>query len=116
VVSRIGNVTARHLSSGRQPNSAALNRGRHLCSAGRPSRLALAHILVEYLFQCAVMTVSMDFSCINLCVSPIHVTVCVMTVKINGRDFHQLDFKACFSESVAIKDRTILGLDANATN
>jgi len=32
--------------SGRQPNFAALNRGRHLCSAGRPSRWALAHILV----------------------------------------------------------------------
>ena len=31
-------------SSGCQPNSAALNRGRHLYSAGRPSRLALAHI------------------------------------------------------------------------
>ena len=29
-----------------QPNFAALNRGRHLCSAGRPSRWALAHILV----------------------------------------------------------------------
>ena len=33
-------------SSGRQPNFAALNRGRHLCSAGRPSGWALAHILV----------------------------------------------------------------------
>ena len=33
-------------SSGRQPKFAALNRGRHLCSAGRPSRWALAHILV----------------------------------------------------------------------
>jgi len=29
-------------SSGRQPNFAALNRGRHLYSAGRPSRWALA--------------------------------------------------------------------------
>jgi len=29
-----------------QPNFAALNRGRHLCSAGRQSRWALAHILV----------------------------------------------------------------------
>ena len=38
--------TARHSSSGRQPNFAALNRGRHLYSAGRPSRWALAHILV----------------------------------------------------------------------
>ena len=33
-------------SSGRQPDFAALNRGRHLCSAGRPSGWALAHILV----------------------------------------------------------------------
>jgi len=32
--------TARHSSSGRQPNSAALNRGRHLYSAGRPPRWA----------------------------------------------------------------------------
>jgi len=37
---------ARHSSIGRQPNSAALNIGRHLYSAGRPSRWALAHILV----------------------------------------------------------------------
>ena len=48
LVSRLGSVTARHSSSGRQPNFAALNRGRHLCSAGRPSRWALAHILVFY--------------------------------------------------------------------
>jgi len=48
-VSRLGSVTARHSSSGRQLNFAALNRGRHLYSAGRPSRWALAHILVQYL-------------------------------------------------------------------
>jgi len=29
-VSRLGSVTARHSSSGRQPNFATLNRGRHL--------------------------------------------------------------------------------------
>ena len=33
--------------SGRQPNFAALNRARHLYSAGRPSRWALADILVD---------------------------------------------------------------------
>jgi len=44
--SRLGNVTARHCSSGRQPNFAALNRGHHLYSAGQPSRWALAHSLV----------------------------------------------------------------------
>jgi len=37
-VSHLGTVTARHSSSGRQPNFAAFNRGRHLYSAGRPSR------------------------------------------------------------------------------
>jgi len=35
-----------HSSSAHQPNFVALNRGRHLYSAGRPSRWALAHILV----------------------------------------------------------------------
>ena len=44
LVWRLGSVTARHSSSGREPNFAALNRGRHLYSAGRPSRWALAHI------------------------------------------------------------------------
>jgi len=43
---RVGSVTARHSSSGRQPNFAALNRGRHLYSAGRPSRWALTHISI----------------------------------------------------------------------
>jgi len=43
----IGSVTARHSSSGRQPNFAAFSRGRHLYSAGRPSRWASAHILVS---------------------------------------------------------------------
>jgi len=45
-VSHLGSVTAWHSSSGRQPNFAALNRGRHLYSPGRPSPWALAHILV----------------------------------------------------------------------
>jgi len=44
--SRLDSVTARHSRIGHQPNFAALNRGRHLCSAWRPSRWALAHILV----------------------------------------------------------------------
>jgi len=50
LVSRLGKVTALHSSSGRQPNFAALNRGRHLYSAGRPSRWALAHISSLLLF------------------------------------------------------------------
>jgi len=44
LASLIDSVTARHSSSGRQPNFAVLNRWRHLYSAGRPSHWALAHI------------------------------------------------------------------------
>ena len=43
-VSRLGSITARHSSCGRQPNFAAVNRRRHLYLAGRQSRWALAHI------------------------------------------------------------------------
>jgi len=45
-VSRLGSVTAQYSSSGQQPNFAVFNRGRHLYTAGQPSRSALAHILV----------------------------------------------------------------------
>ena len=45
-VSGLGSVTARQSSSGHQPDFAALNRQRHLCSARQPSRWVLAHILV----------------------------------------------------------------------
>ena len=50
-------VLAASSSSGRQPNFAALNRVRHLCSAGWPSGWALAHILVAEVFCC--------FSCLS---------------------------------------------------
>jgi len=48
-------------SSGRQPNVAALNRGRHLRSAGRPSRWALAHILVMVYYGRPYLMVSSSF-------------------------------------------------------
>jgi len=47
-VSHLGSVIARHSSSGRQPNFAALNRGCHLYSAGRPPRWSFAHIVVIF--------------------------------------------------------------------
>ena len=50
-VLRLCSVTARHLVVG-VSQSAALNRGRHLCSAGRPSGWALAHILVLHASRC----------------------------------------------------------------
>jgi len=43
LVSRLGSVTARNQVVG-VSQTAALNRGQHLYSAGRPSRWALAHI------------------------------------------------------------------------
>ena len=49
-VSRLGSCSARHSSSGRLPNFAALNWGRHLYWAGRPSRWALAHIFGSFYF------------------------------------------------------------------
>jgi len=60
---RLGGVTARHSSSGRQPNFAALKRGRHLYSAGWPSRWALAHILVASAFDASVRAFVLDCYC-----------------------------------------------------
>ena len=56
-------------ATGRQPNFAALNRGRHLYSAGRPSRWASVHILVS-----SDLVLSVHFSDLSdLCLqSPIH--------------------------------------------
>jgi len=45
----------RYSSSGRQPNFAALSRGRHLYSTGRSSHRASAHILVIVEFADKVM-------------------------------------------------------------
>ena len=50
---RLGSVIAQQSSSERQPNFAAVNRRRHLCSEGRPSRWALAHIS-SYLLRSAI--------------------------------------------------------------
>jgi len=49
-LSYIGSVTARHSSSWRESNFAALSTRRHLYSEGRPSRWALAHIPVNYIY------------------------------------------------------------------
>ena len=62
--------------------TAALNRGHHLYSAGRPSRWALAHILVPYsfAFHCSFITrspshASTDISCcrVSVCLSQVGV-------------------------------------------
>jgi len=53
-----------HSSSERQPNSAALNRGRHLYLAGRPSRCALAHILHYIFWNIKFTKLSNGWSCI----------------------------------------------------
>jgi len=57
-------ATARHSSSGRRPNFAALNRGRHLYSAGQPSHWAFAHIpsfVLFMLFSPCLMSAAADW-------------------------------------------------------
>jgi len=54
---RLGTVTARHSSIGRQPNFAALNRGRHLYSTVWPSGRALAHISSSSLVADCISTI-----------------------------------------------------------
>ena len=59
-------------SSGRQPNFAVLNRGRHLCSAGRPSRWALAHIPVVFItlrVRHSRRKTHIDHGCLCVCLS-----------------------------------------------
>jgi len=62
LVSRPGSVTARHLVVG-VSQTAALNRGRRLYSAGRPSRWALAHILVAVFFSERELTFTFAICC-----------------------------------------------------
>jgi len=58
----LGSATARYSSSGRQPNFAALNRVRHVYSAGQPSRWALAHIVFLFFSYC--VHVFLGFICV----------------------------------------------------
>jgi len=63
-VSRLCSITARHCSSGRQPNYTALNRRRHLYSAGRPSHWALAHTSsLNYVTCSASMITNLTGTC-----------------------------------------------------
>jgi len=54
-LSYIGSVIARHSSSGCESNFAALSRGRHLYSAGRPSRCLVIQV------HCAFVTWAISF-------------------------------------------------------
>jgi len=70
-------------SSGRQLNFTALNRGRHLCSAGRPSGWALAHILVFSVILCATNNLHLA-----LCATHPGATVCVSATFVRGKIFN----------------------------
>jgi len=51
-VSRLGSVTARHSSTGRHPNFAALNRGRHLYSSFTyPAGFAMTVLQLYYIIK-----------------------------------------------------------------
>jgi len=83
-------------SSGRQPNFAALNRRRHLCSAWRPSRWALAHILVFRVLQYSLLTVHICplLRCCYLC----HGRCVVAVVCLFVSDFAQKNFQTDLHE------------------
>jgi len=72
-LSRLGSVSAQHSGSGRQPNFAALNRGRQLYS----SRWASAHIsscaTTVYKTVRAMLSVRC-LSCLSVCLSVLSVT------------------------------------------
>jgi len=70
-ISRLIRVTARQSSSERQPNFAALNRRRHLCSAGRSSRWAMAHILVSFVFHISCRPIIGRYVIIVVCLSAV---------------------------------------------
>ena len=76
-LSRLGSVTARYSSSGRQPNFAVLNRGRQLHLAGRPSRWAPAHILVSFEFTCRSLWIRITINQIQ------ETHYCCITVKLS---------------------------------
>ena len=65
-LSYIDSVTARHSSSGSQTNFAALSRGRHLHSAGRPSRWALARILAFMEFHGLFIVIVQDVQVVSV--------------------------------------------------
>ena len=79
-------VTARHSSSGGQPNFAALNRARHLYSAGRPSRLALAHISSCCCFTTTLLLVFVILRSVqHLSCDSVGVHFCAILWKTNSR-------------------------------
>jgi len=67
--SPIRSVTARQSRSGREPNFAALSTGCHLYSAGRPSRWALADILVCFIYYRAMSCYGICRSRVSFCLS-----------------------------------------------
>ena len=103
-VSRLGSITARHSSSERQANFAALNRGRHLYSAGRPSRWVLVHILVLVLhFSLPIVG---DFYW--LCYCP---TFSWQPIQIQIQTFSQLESRITW-----YNERKLLKATSNAHN
>jgi len=75
-------------SSGHQPDFVALNRGRYLCSAGQPSRWALAHIS-SYLFVCVYVCMYLIWS--------LHVLVATLSLPLPRRICNCCRTSVCLS-------------------
>ena len=100
--SPIGSVTARHSSSGREPNFAGLSTGRHLYWAGWPSRWALAHILALFLLdRIAALARRSSVVCLSLTVSPakaaeLIVMLFMMLTRVEQRTIYGVHVKEQF--------------------
>jgi len=87
-VKRLGSVTARHSSSGRERNFSALNRRRHLYSAGRPLRWAFAHISSCYFI--AAFRLRCGRAWVIACWTPSFDAVLIRPFcQITSRDIHE---------------------------
>ena len=69
--------------------TAALDRGRHLYSAGRPSRWALAHISSFKLFYCLLSNIlPLNHVCVCSCVCE----YCLLHIRLDGLGIHDYKF------------------------
>ena len=92
-VSRLGSLTARHSSSGRQPNFTALNRRHHLYLAGRPSCWALHHISSLCWWQ--LLHQMVVFNIMNFTHEKYNKLLCSRVLRIVPRIF-KLRFHRCY--------------------
>jgi len=112
-VLHLDSVTARHSSSWASAKLRALKRGRHLYSAGRPSRWALAHISSSYWSHrvCHTIFVWLPFLCSSY--TRLGEVAKRELWKITGASFHRLDALPVINTTVSTV-KTLKGTQSTA--